>query len=136
MRRAVSGVLWALAAMGCGGEDLLAPDLTGVRATRLEDGRVSLQVYIVCGVLQGQRSADDACGWPEEQPLCVDAGWYPAEDAAFRTPLLSQRTCEPVGTRMYRAMTVVSPDVVPAGRDLRILVQVDPRTTRFIIDSP
>ncbi|WP_147443648.1 hypothetical protein [Corallococcus sicarius] len=131
----MKGMLLALAAMGCDG-DLQAPDITGVRATRLEDGRVSLAVYVVCGVLQGQPPADEDCGWPEEQPLCVDAGWYPVEDASFRTPLLSQRTCEPAGTRIYRSMTVVSPGVVPAGRDLRILVQVDPRTTRFIMVSP
>ncbi|MBZ4372076.1 hypothetical protein [Corallococcus sp. AS-1-6] len=126
----------ALAAMGCGGEDLQAPDITSVQATRLEDGRVSLDVYVICAVLKGQRPADDDCGWPEDQPLCVDAAWHPAQDTTFSAPLFSQRTCEPAGTRIYRTMKVVSPDAVPVERGLRIRVQVDPRTTRFIIASP
>lgn len=135
IRRIASGVLLALAAMGCG-EDLQAPDIGSVRAKRLDDGRVSLDVYITCFALKGQQPADEDCGLPEDQPLCVDASWYLATDTAFSTPLFSQRTCEPVGTVVRRTMTVVSPGVVSAERDLRILVQVDPRSTRIIIVSP
>ncbi|NOK12393.1 hypothetical protein [Corallococcus exercitus] len=126
----------ALAAMGCGSEDLQLPDVLDVKATRLADGRVSLDVAVACWRFQGQQPADEDCGLPEDQPLCVDAGWYLATDAAFSTPLFSPRACEPVGTSIRRAMTVVSPGVVPAEHDWRILVQVDPRTTRFIIASP
>lgn len=126
----------ALAAMGCGGGDLQAPEVSSVRATRLEDGRVSLDVYVTCWMLDGEQPADEACGLPEDHPLCVDAGWYLVEDATFSTPLFTQRTCEPVGTRVRRSMTVVSPAVVPTQYDLRILVQADPRSTRLIIASP
>ncbi|RKG87292.1 hypothetical protein D7W82_13865 [Corallococcus sp. CA049B] len=137
MRRTVSGVLLALAAMAMGcGEDLQAPDVSSVRATRLDDGRVSLDVFVTCFALKGQQPADEDCGLPEDEPLCVDAGWYLVTDAAFSTPLFSQRTCEPVGTVIRRKMTVVSPGVVPAEHDWRILVQVDPRSTRIIIASP
>ncbi|WP_147443065.1 MULTISPECIES: hypothetical protein [unclassified Corallococcus] len=136
MRRTVSGMLLALAAMGCG-EDLQAPDVSSVRATRLEDGRVSLDVYVTCFALKGQQPAEEDCGLPEDEPLCVEAGWYLVTDASFSTPLFMQRTCEPVGTTVIRRkLTVVSPGVVPAEHDWRILVQVDPRSTRIIIASP